>query len=284
MFTLYNRDYSVIVGFLTDHWELDELNSATSANIIRISERHFTRYGIPDKLISDNAAVFSGSEFATFARTWEFHHTTSSPYYSRSNGKAESAVKIAKRVLTKCMSQKENPRKAILDWRNTPNEGLGTSPAQRLMSGRTQTMLPAEKTLLKPKIEKEVPKKLLENRLRSKQYYDRVSRLLPELSEGENVRVKVSGKSWTFDRIICKVAPRSYLIDVSGQIFRRNRSFVRSTAEVTTCGYNDGLCDDTPMPQRTDQNQQPPVNAQLTPRLRRSTRIRRAPDRLMYYR
>ena len=173
------------------------------------------------------------------------------------------------------MSQKEDPWKAILDWRNTPNERLGMSPAQRLMSQRTQTMLPAEKTLLKPKIEKGVPKKLLGNRLRSKQSVAN--------SEGGNVRVKVRGKSWSFGRIVRKVSPRSYLIDVSGQIFRQNRFFIRSTAEATTCGYNDGRCDDTPMPRRTDQNQQPPVTAQLTPRLRGSTRIRRAPDRLMYY-
>ena len=143
-------------------------------------------------------------------------------------------------------------------------------------------MLPAEKILLKPKIEKGVPKKLLKNCLRSKQYYDRVGRQLPELSEGENVRVKISGKTWSFGRIVRKVAPRSYLIDVSGQIFRRNQSFIWPTAENTTCGYNDGLCDDTPMPQSTDQNQQPLVNAQLTPRLRRSTRILRASDRLTY--
>ena len=99
----------LLLIFSSDYWELDELNSATSASIIRICKRHFSRYGIPDELISDNAAVFTGSEFATFARTWEFRHTTSSPYYSRSNGKAESAVKIAKRLLTKCMSEKEDP-------------------------------------------------------------------------------------------------------------------------------------------------------------------------------
>ena len=145
MFTLYNRDYFVLVDFFSDYWELDELNSTTFANIIHICKRRFACYGIPDELISDNAAVFTGSEFATFARTWEFCHTTSSPYYSRSNGKAESAVKIAKRLLTKCMSQKEDPWKAILDWRNTPNERLGISPAQLLMFRRTQTMLPAEK-------------------------------------------------------------------------------------------------------------------------------------------
>ena len=129
MFTLYNHDYFVIVDFFSGYWELDELNSATSANIICICKRHFARYGIPDELISDIAAVFTGSEFATFAKTWEFRPTTSSPYYSRSNGKAENAVKIAKRLLTKCMSQKEDPWKAILDWRNTPNERLGNKPS-----------------------------------------------------------------------------------------------------------------------------------------------------------
>ena len=173
------------------------------------------------------------------------------------------------------MSQKDL-WKAILDWRNTPNERLSASPAQRLISRRTQTMLPAEKTLLKTKIEKGVPKKLLKNCLRSKQHYDYVNRQLLELSEWANVRAKISGKTLFFGRIVRKAAPRSYLIDVSGQIFRRNRSFVRPTAENTTC-------DNTPLPQSTDQNQQPLVNAQLTPQLRRSTRIARARNRLTYY-
>ena len=149
VFTLYNRDCFVLVDFFSDCWDLDELNSANSTDIIHIYKRHFARYGIPDELISDNAAVFTGSEFVIFARTWEFCYTTSSPYCSRSNGKAESAVKIAKQLLTKCMSQKEDPWKAILDWRNTPNERLGTSPAQHLMLQRTQKMLPAEKNTAK---------------------------------------------------------------------------------------------------------------------------------------
>ena len=93
LFTLYNRDYFVIVDFFSDYWELDELNSATSANIIRICKRYFARYGILNELISDNAAVSTSSEVVTFVKTWKFLHTTSSPYYSRSNGKAESAVK-----------------------------------------------------------------------------------------------------------------------------------------------------------------------------------------------
>ena len=69
MFTLYNLNYFVIVEFFSDYWELDELHSATSTNTICICKRHFARNGIPDELISDNAAVFTSSEFTTFART-----------------------------------------------------------------------------------------------------------------------------------------------------------------------------------------------------------------------
>ena len=68
--------------------------------------------------------------------------------------KAESGMKIAIRLLMKCMKHKKDPWKTILDWRNSPNERIGTSPAQRLISRRMQTILPAEKTLLKPKIER----------------------------------------------------------------------------------------------------------------------------------
>ena len=78
VFILYNRDYFVIVDFFSDYWELDELNSATSANIIRICKRHFARYDILDELVSDNAAVFTGSEFDTFARA---QNLGISPYY-----------------------------------------------------------------------------------------------------------------------------------------------------------------------------------------------------------
>ena len=48
---------------------------------------HFARYGSP---------WFTSANFENFSCNFDFEHRTSSPYNSKSNGKAESAVKTAK--------------------------------------------------------------------------------------------------------------------------------------------------------------------------------------------
>ena len=63
----------------------------------------------------------------------------SSPYYSRGNRKAESAVKIAKDILKK--SWKEDPYLALLAYRNTHQQGYNYSPA-RLISRRLEDVIP----------------------------------------------------------------------------------------------------------------------------------------------
>jgi len=48
----------------------------------------------------------------------------------------------------------KDPYLALLDWRNTPTEGLNSSPVQRLIGRRTRTLLPTSARLLKPKLPK----------------------------------------------------------------------------------------------------------------------------------
>ena len=117
------------------------------------------------------------------------------------------------------------------------------------MSRRTQTMLTTAKNLLRPKPEKEVPEKILKKRIQAKQYYDRFSLPLLNLSVGENIRVKISGKTWSLGKVFRKVAPGSYLVNVREQIYRRNRSFIGHTAEQY---INESMYEDAPM--RTDKN------------------------------
>ena len=61
---------------------------------------------------------------------WIYGFTSikSSPYHSKGNGKAESAVNIAKNILKK--SRFEDPYLALLAYENTPQQGYQYSPAQ----------------------------------------------------------------------------------------------------------------------------------------------------------
>ena len=55
---------------------------------------------------------------------------SSFPHHHRSNGKVETAIKVAKSLLKKVRKDNKDPWLAMLDQRNTPTESLGESPAQ----------------------------------------------------------------------------------------------------------------------------------------------------------
>ena len=84
---------------------------------------------------------------------------TSSPHHHTSNGKAESAVKVMKNLFKKALRAGRDPWLASLEYRNTPVETVGSSPAQRLMSRRTKTLMPTASTLLCPRVVEGVEKK-----------------------------------------------------------------------------------------------------------------------------
>ena len=111
-------------------------------------KRNFARHGIPDECITDNGPQFDSYECSSFARKYGFTMIKPSPYYSRANGKAESAVKIAKNILKK--SRHEDPYLALLAYRNTPQQGCSYSPAQRLMSRRLNGIIPTARSRLVP--------------------------------------------------------------------------------------------------------------------------------------
>ena len=119
-----------IADYYSNFIEVARLNSVTSRSVIKEMKDVFARYDIPDALVTDNGAQFASAEFAVFAETWSFEHHTSSPRYPQSNGKAENAVETVKRLFTKCKASGQSEYLALLDWRNTPTEGVGTGPAQ----------------------------------------------------------------------------------------------------------------------------------------------------------
>ena len=110
----------------------------------------YSRHGIPVILKSDNGPAYSSMKFKDFAKNYGFEHITSSPRYSQSMGFIEKNVQICKNLLKKAKKSNSDPYLALLEFRNTPIDGINMSPSQLLMGRRTRTQLPVNESLLKP--------------------------------------------------------------------------------------------------------------------------------------
>ena len=212
---------------------MDQLRNKTSDEVIRKLKSHFARYGVPDQLVTDNGPPYNSEAFREFAREFEFEHITSSPGYPKSNGKSENAVRTAKRLVKKGKESGRDPYLSLLDWRNTPSEDVGYSPAQQLLCRRTRTLIPTNKNLLKPTIPKNVGQKLLAQKSKQAYYYNEGAKELPELKEGDRVRIKPlklaeKHKPWIQAEVEGKVDVRSYQVRTEdGRVYRRNRQHLK---------------------------------------------------------
>ena len=236
LFTVSGKNYLTVVDYYSDFVEVGELEDTTSRAVIQVLKEQFSRHGIPDTVVSDNGSQYSSQEFHEFSLSWEFNHVTSSPHYPKSNGKAESSVKTVKQLFKKADRDGKDPWLSLLDYRNTPTEGIGDSPAQRLMSRRTQPLLPTASSLLRPKVSAHSTEKLERKRQKAKFYHDRHVKQLPELEIGQEVRIAPLRKNQTWKPATCveKLSDRSYVVQAGNETLRRNRQFLRPAAESST--------------------------------------------------
>ena len=306
-----SKEYLITVDYYSNFWEFDRLPDTRASSVILKLKNHFARHGCPDQLVSDNGPQFSSAKFEQFAQAWEFEHCTSSPGNSKANGKAESAVKTAKRILRKALDAGTDPYVAILDYRNTPTQGMESSPAQRLMNRRTKTLLPTKKTLLQPRVVQHdrEKKQLIKRQEQQTQYYNRGVKELQPLSEGDIVRMKpfrLGDKNWQKAIVTERLDQRSYTVETpDGGTYRRNRYHLRKRKEpppvqelpdmdqppvelqpsTTSQAPSPGRREPEPtklLPSKTSADKTAP-SSDHAPREQRPTRTRRAPAHLADY-
>ena len=230
LFDYGGHTYLVVTDFYSKYLEVELIRQNTATCLINNLKKIFARYGIPAEVISDNGSQYSNTrnlfdsthQFKLFAKEWGFKHTTNSPGHPQSNGAAESAVQIAKRILKKADADGKDPFEGLLKYRNTPFEDIGLSPVQLLMSRRTRTMLPTHKRLLVPQLVSpdKVVKTLKARQDKTTAYYNQTARDLPPLEPGDRVRIRPGRENqWRKAEIL----PRSYVVqDERGRVFRRN--------------------------------------------------------------
>ncbi|KAI8490490.1 hypothetical protein Bbelb_317580 [Branchiostoma belcheri] len=234
LFTFQQREYLITVDYYSNYFEIDRCENTRAATVVKKLKAQFARHGIPDVVISDNGPQFTAEEFEKFAREWNFKHQPSSPGYPQSNGKAENAVKTAKQLMEKAFRGKTDPYLALLDLRNMPTQGVGSSPAQRLFNRRTNTTV--RRALLEPEVPSEIPRKLQNEKERQRKYYNRQARDLPNLQVGDTVRCQPltpAIKYWKQGTVVAELEKRSYEVQTEdGGRYRRNRRHLRHTRQM----------------------------------------------------
>ena len=192
----------------------------------------FATHGSPQSLMSDNARQFTSAEFKNFATQWDINHITSSPTYPQSNGLAERAVQSAKSLLEKCKRDGTDIYMALLEMRNVPRDNHLGSPAQRLFSRRTRTVLPISKKLLVPSPVEKVQQNLKKARGQRKRHYDKSAKPLKPLKPDQTVRIQTKSG---YDRLAVvkreAAGPRSYVVVEDGKELVRNRKHLLPVAE-----------------------------------------------------
>ena len=136
LFTYRDKEYLVTVCHKASLWELDRLTNTKSTTVIKKLKSHLVRYGVPRQLFSDNGPQFTSSEFRSFTKKLGIEHTTRSQHHNKANGKVESAVKTAKKMLCKTSKSGVDRYLALLNIRNTPTQGVASCPVQRLLGRR----------------------------------------------------------------------------------------------------------------------------------------------------
>ena len=137
-------EYLVIIDYYSKMpivWKMPT-SQCNSAKTITVLKELFAEHVIPEEIRSDNGPQFASHLFAEFTKDWNIKHSTSSPRNPRSNGQAESAVKIVKGLLTHAKCSGQDLYLALLAYRSTPVDSHLRSPAEMLYQCALRTTVP----------------------------------------------------------------------------------------------------------------------------------------------
>jgi hypothetical protein len=200
--------------------------------------------------------------------------------------------------LKKSNYSKQDAFLALLEFRNSPISGMEQSPAELLMSRKLRAKLPIPKHLLKPKSQpvNDVRQRLRVRQLRQKAAYDQGTKQLSSLQPKKSLRMRQGGV-WSPAVVVEQhKSPRSYIVATSnGTQLRRNRHHLMPTNEppMIITPPMEPVGEEERCPVIAPSTERSPVRSpvispsteieeeHVRPPLRRSTRVRRAPSRLI---
>jgi len=201
--------YLVIVDAYSKFPEIVKMNNITSTATIKVLRQMFSRYGVPEMVVSDNGPQLVSQEFEQFCTMNGIVHRTSAVYKPATNGQAERVVQILKTAIKQAELSNEDVdsyiQRYLLRYRITPHSTTGESPSMLLMGRRLRTrldlILPAATT------------KLIHNRQEQKVANQSGVRTF---NVGDKVSVQnfIGSRKWISGSIVSVLGARHYLVNV----------------------------------------------------------------------
>ena len=210
--------YLVVVDAYSKFPEVVKMTSTTSTATVNALRDIFSRYGLPEIMVSDNGPQFIASEFQQFCRKNGIMHRTSAAYKPSTNGQAERVVQILKSAIAQARVTKQDVNvvlaRSLLVYRNTPHTTTGEAPSVLLMGRKLRTRL----DLILPSVEEHVKKqqyKVLERN---------GNRSIRSFTKGQNVFVRNyrEKEKWIRGEITEVLGLRYYMVKVPGGVWKRH--------------------------------------------------------------
>jgi hypothetical protein len=216
------KSHYLIMGDRLSGWlEIVKINvgstNSGAKGLIASLREWIGRFGAMRELSSDGGPEYTAAATTQqFLEKWGIKHRRSAAYNPQSNGRAEVAVKAAKRALidnvdTDGTLNTDKMVKALLALRNTPHPGCKLSPAEIIFNRKLRGLLPISPFRNSSKFEcPEVDStwkeawEMKENALRERQAVKSVEKLgehcrpLKKLTPGDKTRleeIKPNGRS-----------------------------------------------------------------------------------------
>ena len=220
LFDLKGKTYIVLVDYCSRFVEVQQL---TTSSVISFLKPIFSRYGIPEILVSDNGPQFTSAEMNQFAETYGFRHVTSSPYYPQANGQAKCTVCTIKNLLQNV----KDPYMALLSYHATPLQWCNLSPAELLQGSKIRTDVPQPKSSFIPRWTHTQQLKELHEKYKSSQseYYNKRhrARSLPPLTDNTPVWVQTENSNVPGTVVRQAPTPQSYIASTPNGQMSRNK-------------------------------------------------------------
>ncbi|KRY55859.1 Uncharacterized protein T03_10050 [Trichinella britovi] len=137
------KTFLIVVDTFSKWLEVIPISEMSTRTVIEELHQLFATHGLPNTIVSDNAAQFLSVEFQQFLKRGAIRHARIAPFHPASNGQAERMVRTTKEALRKMVhgSWKQRLANFLFLQRVSPCATTGKSPAELLMKRRLRTVL-----------------------------------------------------------------------------------------------------------------------------------------------